>query len=189
MLDRASYITLKEKANPEDKMEKKGEISVIAVANYLLKKSYPLSLLQIIKLCYISYGYVAGAFQGTKLFPEKITARRYGPSIEDLFYRLEKTNKPDSTTKTTSDYVVRSNSLENEPEVQATTIPPKYTEMLDFIHAKYAHIDGLSLSALTHKRGTPWEQTIRPEYDPKKTYPISHKCIEEYFYKLLHNKS
>lgn len=170
--------------------EKNTPISVIAVAHYFLQKSYPLSLLRVLKLCYISYGYVAGMFR-EQLFAETITTRRYGPSIAHLYDKLTEKNQfqlehIQHKASSSDAYIMMPNSLEGVDGFE-DVIDPKYKEVLDFVHERYAHLGGVSLSALTHQEGTPYKTILNKEYEssPEDVKEIPYETIEEYFYKFL----
>lgn len=161
--------------------------SVFDVARYFLDKQTPLSLLQINKLCYIAYGYVAGLCE-EQLFNEEIFAYQYGPVVTEL-YQYCKEKHEDLTTKPNySDlFIVRPGRVEKG---DSRNIEPSYIKILDFVHQRYANFSGSALSELTHKKGTPWDQAYNsPSVDKdkkeKNLIPIEHSSIEKHFKTLI----
>lgn len=162
---------------------KTDSVSVFAVANYLLSKSYPLSLVQINKLCYIAYGYVAGYYK-CKLFEEEIKAYRYGPVVTELYNKLKKKHEEEhkGKEKISDTFIVKPLS---EHDDETKRISDKYRDVLDFVYARYARLDGLTLAELTHQEGTPWKKHYEPKKEDEDNIIIEHDTIESYFSKLI----
>ncbi|MDR2871561.1 MAG: DUF4065 domain-containing protein [Xanthomonadaceae bacterium] len=134
---------------------KKGEAmyDVITVADAILKiaKSQGKSLtpMQLVKLTYIAHGWSL-ANRKTGLFNNRIEAWQYGPVIPDLYHATKKYGRskiPQSIIGDPSDVFVSHDDH----------------AFLTGIFNKYKNYDGISLSFITHKAGTPWTQVYQPD--------------------------
>ena len=125
--------------------------TVFNVANHILKHDRRFDLLQLIKLCYLSYGWYL-AYHDDLLFREKIEAWRYGPVIPELYYALKHIGKPLPTK------CLESLVDEGDPEF-SNDMKKLVSAVIDY----YGQYKGVELSALTHKRGSPWHKTYKGE--------------------------
>lgn len=119
--------------------------SVIVVADAILKIAKrlgkQLTPLQLMKLTYIAHGWSLGLGRGD-LFGDRIEAWKYGPVIPDLYH----------ATKHFGRSPIPFDKIEGEVPVSRDD-----EAFLTDILEKYGHLTGTSLSALTHKSGTPWD--------------------------------
>lgn len=151
---------------------------VFSIANYFLNKDYPLSLLQVNKLCYIAFGYYGALTNGKKLFDQEISAYEYGPVIPELYEKLKEQHS-DLAEKKYSDGFLVDPVSDHAEEIDGKDI--LLQKILDFVHSRYHHLDGIKLSQLTHKAGTPWKN----HYKEGKKEKIPHEEIIAYFRSLI----
>lgn len=152
----------------------------LAIANYFIDKANvedtPLDHLRLQKLVYMAHGWNL-AVHGDPLISDGVEAWKYGPVIPDLYHRFKS-------------YGNRS-ILENAALVQGleVTVPNvdygdvETRELLDSVWEAYRHLDGVQLSNLTHKLGTPWEKTWRKAHG-RRSLPIPNREIEAHFREL-----
>ena len=125
--------------------------TVFNVANHILQNdNKKFDLLQLIKLCYLSYGWYL-SLANKKLFEEEIQAWKYGPVIPELYYAL----KHFSGRKLPSN-CLQYMAINNDPELKLSDDMKK---LIDAVVDHYGDCTGVQLSALTHKKGSPWEKT------------------------------
>ncbi len=148
--------------------------TVFNVANHILKRDKRFDLLQLIKLCYLSYGWYL-AYHDKELFEEKIEAWKYGPVIPELYYAL----------KHFKGQLLPDNCLESLIENKGMT--PVFSEEAESLIGEvvevYGDYSGLELSALTHKRGTPWYNTYHGKSKRPWVY-IPRNVIKDYYDEL-----
>lgn len=122
---------------------------VIAIADSILKiakeQGKKLTPMQLMKLVYIAHGWNLGLGR-SDLFTDRIEAWRYGPVIPNLYH----------ATKVWGRDPIPLEKVTGEIEVDGDT-----EAFLRDVFAKYGHLDGIALSNLTHKIGTPWESVYR----------------------------
>ncbi len=102
--------------------------------------------LQIIKLAYLAHGWNLTVYK-EPLFLEQVEAWKYGPVIPELY----------SEVKHFRDSPIDVNFFADN----AKDVPASQKEIIDGVMGLYGELDGLHLSALTHQKGTPWDQTIQ----------------------------
>lgn len=117
------------------------------IAGYFIEKSNkentPLSVLQLIKLAYISHGWNL-ALNNTPLISDRIEAWKYGPVIPALHSFFEGRNL-------TKDNLVVDLFIE-----EANCIKPMHRVLLNKVYAKYKRKSGSELTNLMHEKNTPW---------------------------------
>lgn len=125
---------------------------VLTVADAILKiaKSQGKSLtpMQLVKLTYIAHGWSLG-LRNKDLFQNRIEAWQYGPVIPDLYH----------ATKSYGRNPIPLSGIGDPKDIQ---IDPGDRAFLEQVFSKYGHLDGISLSYITHRAGTPWTQVYRP---------------------------
>ena len=142
-------------------------VPVFNVAKYILNHKEQCDLLQLIKLCYLSYGWYFAYFN-KKLFEEDIEAWRYGPVIPELYYALKHVKKEKLPPNCLDSLVQDESSLSEEMQ-----------GLIDKVLQQYGEYDGVELSALTHEYGTPWY----------KAYKRGHQfCIPDEYIKRHYDK-
>jgi uncharacterized phage-associated protein len=124
--------------------------SVITIADEILKiaKAHgrQLTPLQLMKLAYIAQGW-ALALRDEKLFSNRVEAWKYGPVIPDLYH----------ATKSYGRAPIPLDRISETP----SSVDDGARKFLEDVFQKYGKMSGYSLSQLTHKLGTPWQQVYR----------------------------
>ncbi len=122
---------------------------VMTVADDILRagKARGLSFtpLQVVKLTYIAHGYALGLGVGD-LFNSRIEAWKYGPVIPDLYH----------TTKIWGRSPIPFNKISD-----GRALTGDAARVVDFVLDRYGDKDGIYLSNLTHRAGTPWATVYR----------------------------
>lgn len=122
--------------------------SAAKVANALMEKGLENGVqftpMQLLKLVYICHGWMLG-LTGKPLVraEDQIEAWRYGPVIRNLYNETKK--------------------FKNNPVTERVSVPleegdldPTAENLVDQVYNIYGDWDGIELSTLTHKPGTPW---------------------------------
>lgn len=144
------------------------------VADYFLWKAEEenegLDPMKLLKLTYIAHGYNLG-FYGKALFPNKVQAWKYGTVIPELYHVVKrfKTNNVDKETIS----LYKENNISGDQK-----------KLLDSVWKAYKGLNGLQLSELTHRKGTPWEKLFDNTYN----VTISNDLIEEHYKNIISNK-
>jgi uncharacterized phage-associated protein len=124
---------------------------VLTVADAILKiakaRGQRLTPMQLVKLTYIAHGWSLG-LRGRDLFRNRIEAWQYGPVIPDLYHATKAFGRAPIP-------------LESVGDVSQVGVTPEDMQLLEGVYSKYGHLDGIALSYLTHKAGTPWTQVYR----------------------------
>lgn len=126
---------------------------VVTIADEILriakKNGVSLTPLQLMKLAYIAFGWHL-ALRGSKLFSEEIEAWRYGPVIPKLY----------ALTKNYGRSGIPLDLVDPGPsDVDEETIL-----FLNDVFEKYGHLDGVQLSAMTHRPNSPWHAVYSGDY-------------------------
>lgn len=125
---------------------------VLTVADAILKiakaQGKSLTPMQLVKLTYIAHGWSLG-LRNKDLFQNKIEAWQYGPVIPDLYH----------ATKSYGRNPIPLSAIGDPEDIQVT---PEDRAFLTDVVNKYGNLDGIALSYLTHKAGTPWTQIYYP---------------------------
>lgn len=161
-----------------------------AIANYLLDlkgaEGDSLTPMKLQKLVYFANGWYL-ALTDRPLITEPVQAWKYGPVIDSLYHAFRDFgNQP--ITRKASDVRAHPNtgeisrfdpSLEDEPAGEDRAIA---MAIIDRIHEIYGKYDGLQLSDMTHREGTPWHRVrqMYPEGLPPRV-KIPDNIIKEYF--------
>lgn len=140
------------------------------VSNHLIdlasRDNDTLTPMQVLKLVYIAHGFSLGA-AGVPLIPNRIEAWKYGPVIPDLYHAIKHwKDKPVGPIITTGleDFTRNERGL------------------VDTIYEAYRGYDGIQLSNLTHRPGTPWHQVYRPD---QHNIVISDDLIQHHYRELF----
>jgi len=143
------------------------------IAGYFIERSNkeerPLSVLQLIKLVYISHGWNL-ALNDAPLISDRIEAWRYGPVIPSLYnFFMGKGLKKD-------DLVCFS-----VEEVRCIKL--EHLELLNKVYVKYEQIAGEQLSDIMHEKDTPWYAVWDNERGRDK--PIENEATKAYYSKQM----
>ncbi len=99
--------------------------------------------MQLLKLVYISHGWMLALFN-RPLFLEKVEAWKYGPVIPELYESVKHYKA----------------SPVNEINVSVSDdFDEQELGVIDYVINAYGHIDGITLSQITHAPNTPWSMT------------------------------
>lgn len=148
--------------------------NVLNVADAFLKlakrQHKKLTPLQLMKLVYIAYGFFIAKHDGKKLFSSPIQAWKFGPVIPELYHNTKQFGR---------------NPIDlSEIDDDEASVSPDAMEVIEKVYERYGGYDGIALSSLTHRYGTPWYKSyIEGIYNR----PISDDLIiEHYRNKPLH---
>ncbi|GGB84129.1 hypothetical protein GCM10007424_25180 [Flavobacterium suaedae] len=141
----------------------------VTIANYFIKKHQEdekLTPMKLIKLTYIAYGWYLAISKGDALVSEEPEAWDLGPVMPTLYHTLKKYGgnkviEPISYTRANADMI--------------TDIDAKF---LDMIWDKYGDYSGIELSAITHTKGSPWEDTYPKGHNLKIPKDLIQKHYE-----------
>jgi uncharacterized phage-associated protein len=130
--------------------------SARAVANEFIRLAREdgraLTPLQIIKLVYIAHGWMLALHQ-RPLITDRIEAWKYGPVIPSLYHDLKHYGGGSVREPLSSFLHIRSLPDLNEDD----------RDVICQVYNAYGKQTGIQLSALTHRRGTPWADTWSPD--------------------------
>ena len=147
---------------------------VITIADSILKIAKKagkrLTPLQLMKLTYIAHGWSLGLKRGA-LFSERIEAWKYGPVVPDLYHATKRWGRDPIPLE----------NIEGAVDVDQDT-----EDFLEDVFQKYGHMNGIALSALTHKPGTPWHDVYEQGV---LGIEIPDALIEKHYEKLLNERS
>jgi uncharacterized phage-associated protein len=120
----------------------------LAVAAYILREATSggnatLTPMQILKLVYIAHGYMLGK-HGTPLLIEKVQAWQYGPVVVSVYQAVKG---------------FKSAPVPRIPGATECEFTDSERSVMNQVVRIYGKAQGTTLSAATHKTGTPWEQT------------------------------
>lgn len=151
-----------------------------AVANYFIElaKSEQVSITQmkIQKLVYIAHGWHLALLE-RPLVRERIEAWRWGPVIPDLYHDLKEFgNQP--VTREAVEIMIDGTIVEvRAPRIGFSDGDTDKTKvLLDRVWKVYRRYTAAQLSEMTHRNGTPWQETARN----LKTY-IPNEMIQKYY--------
>ncbi len=122
-----------------------------------------LTPMQINKLVYIAHGFFMG-YTGNPLIKEPIEAWQYGPVVASLYHRFKGYG---------GQAIYEVGKMTHLPDVAETIITQVYE--------KYGNKNGIELSGITHKDGTPWSLTYNGNFHK----PIGNDLIQSYYEGLL----
>jgi uncharacterized phage-associated protein len=146
--------------------------SARAVANEFLRLAEEdgraLTPLQIIKLVYIAHGWMLALYQ-RPLITDRIEAWKYGPVIPHLYHDVKGYGAGSITGRLRDAFP------------QSKPLDPQETNLIRQVYNIYGRKNGVQLSELTHRSGTPWHITWRPD---AMGIPISNDLIAEHYRRL-----
>lgn len=153
---------------------------VSAVANEFLEKSSEISVLKLVKLCYIAQGFSLAILDRPIFNDDKIEAWKYGPVVPSIYHEFKHFGRDNITSK--SEYATLNDDL------NFITETPKLTDendkkIIQIVWNMYGKFSGNELVTMTHKRGTPWDLVYRPNENEI----IPNELISKY-YKMLVEK-
>lgn len=160
-------------------MESRYEASTIAksILWKAMTANKTLTPMQLQKLVYFAHGWNLAITDGP-LLNEQVEAWRYGPVIPSLYHEFKR-------------FGAGSITLGPEDVEHAYQGLDGHTRSLvDRIWDVYGNYDGAQLSAMTHRDGTPWDQTIK-EYAgrPPRGTDIHPDQIRDHFLEIWRSNS
>ncbi len=143
----------------------------LQIANYFINKSFEtgdtMTPMKLLKLVYIAHGWHLG-ITGDSLITERTEAWKYGPVIPSVYYSVKKYG--DHPISSMLDVSFNSKIDENT------------SKLLDKVWDVYKNHDGLQLSSITHKEGTPWYITWHHHGGKdNQSVPIPNNIIKEHY--------
>lgn len=145
----------------------------LAVAQYILDKTRDLhddalTPMQLIKLVYVAHGYML-AREGEPLLDEPVEAWRHGPVVRSV-YQAVRDYRSDPVRRVPGANLWKGDFSEEEMDV------------MDEVAETYGDVNGVRLSAATHKPETPWTITW-DRYGQNAR--ISNDLIEDFYCRIL----
>jgi uncharacterized phage-associated protein len=126
-----------------------------------------LTPMQLLKLVYISHGWMLGLYS-VPLISDRVEAWKYGPVIPELYHSIKRFRDTPVLIE------LRRNHYGRE-------LYDVEKDLLKQVYGIYGRLSGITLSRMTHRRGTPWHRVYR---DGVGEIIIPNDIIEEH-YKIL----
>lgn len=153
----------------------------LAVANFFVQKSLEtgqeVTPMKLLKLVYLAHGWNLGLF-GEPLISEAVEAWQYGPVIPSV-YRAFKEYGRARITKLASTFSLNGRYTMPSVVPNIADDDTRTRSLLEEIWQVYGGKDGLYLSAVTHRDGSPWTKT------PPNGI-IAQDTIREHYQSLAH---
>ena len=150
----------------------------LLISNYFVNKSLDegveLTPMKVLKLVYISHGWFLG-LTGQPLIDEAVLAWKYGPVVENVYHEFKRYGRGQIT---------RYADITGDGRIDPNEVCPQDEYIKQFLNPiwdYYKQFNGLQLSALTHKPGSPWDRTYREHGEGA---VISRDLIKEYYREL-----
>ena len=159
---------------------------VKSVVNAIIQKARAngtnVSPLKLQKLLYYVCGYYV-ASRKEPLIDHTFEAWDYGPVVPEIYRHFRRFgNSPITTLATDHDW---------DTDALIAVPPPdgdrRFEKVLDFVWSAYGKYSAVQLSEMTHRAGTPWDQTRR-ENPGIKDADIPRQTLIEYFGKFIKKK-
>lgn len=145
----------------------------LAVAKYILNKRNAegdtVTPMQLIKLVYISHGLMLGAY-GRPLINEAVEAWQYGPVVPSVYHETKE---------------FRSSPVAFVDAFSNFTFDAQEIKAMDTASRLFGAKNGVALSSLTHREGTPWLLTWNARGE---NGSISNDLIENFYSGMIANK-
>ena len=136
------------------------------IVNWFIINGDLLTPMQIIKLVYMSHGWMLG-LQDRPLFRQDVKAWRYGPVVPDVYDELKVYgNLP-------VEEPIKGFGEGNLDEVEL--------DLIEQVNELYSGFSGIRLSRITHVEGSPWHQIWMKQ---KRKATIPNELIKEYYKNL-----
>lgn len=154
------------------------------IANYFLdradKEGYGISMLKLIKMVYIAYGWNLAVFN-TKLFDEEIEAWQYGPVIPSLYHEFKHWGRDciEGRAELVDFFETDNFGLEfdrEEPRIDRSDADTRL--VLERVWATYKDISAGQLVSKTHEADSPWRKVYQAG---KKGVTLEDETIREHF--------
>ena len=133
--------------------------------NLGMQAGKPLTHMQLQKLTYIAHGFHL-ALTDTPLLNEPVSAWKYGPVIPGMYDAFKGFGNK---------------GVVLPPEAALSALDPKAQNIVDAVFSIYGKNDGIALSELTHRSGTPWSNA----YNGSMSTVIPNEIIKSYYKDLI----
>ena len=155
----------------------------LAVANFFLDRGAEFGVsvdpLKLQKLVYFAHGWHL-AVTGRPLFWQTVLAWPYGPVIRDVYHEFKNYGRNAIDGRAT---VFDSETEELVPV--GTNFGPITQTVLNRVWDAYKDHSGLQMSAMAHREGTPWHQTVGHLQPAEiRDVPIPNELIRQHYLKL-----
>lgn len=145
----------------------------LSVAKYILNKRRAegdtVTPMQLIKLVYVAHGLMLGAY-GRPLINEAVEAWQYGPVVPSVYHETK---------------AFRSSPVTSVDAPFNCAFDPQEIKAMDTASRLFGAKNGVALSSLTHREGTPWSLTWNAR---GKNGSISNDLIENFYSCMIANK-
>ena len=128
---------------------KERQPSALTVAQQILwianQRGKQLTPMQLLKLVYISHGWMLGLYN-RPLFEDEIEAWRYGPVVRSVYSKYKRFG---------------ASPISDDVQDQGCSFDEYALNVMEQVVEVYGDYNGLMLSSLCHQPGSPWEITIK----------------------------
>lgn len=157
--------------------------SPLAIANYFIQKAndecLSMTPMKLLKLVYISHGWHLAVYN-TPLIEEPILAWQYGPVVPSVYQQFKIYG---NTNITDTGFII------NAKREMQVPIPEKSKwDFLDKVWNVYKNFTGIELSAMTHRKNTPWDIIYNSGHGENNIIPNS-LIMDHYVNKISSNQS
>lgn len=122
------------------------EKSALVAAQILwCRREMKTSPMHVIKLTYISHGWMLGLF-GEELIDEWVEAWRYGPVVPSVYQSYK---------------FFRGDPITIDPIDTSKLLEEREVKLISHVVRAYKQYSAIHLSAITHRKGAPWHQIYR----------------------------
>ena len=170
-------------------------MDAIAVANYFIKKQkqvkseHELTVLRLIKLVYIAYGFALSLLDRCIINPrfDKVEAWKLGPVIPSVYHTFKyngigEVKDEGGFLRTKEDgysmFLYTPAVDKNDTELIA---------VLDLIWEKYLHISTAQIIDMLHSKGTPWAYCFRPGENKEILQEMTKLYFDQWIEDILHD--
>ena len=157
------------------------------VANFILenaeKDNVPdMSILKLLKLVYIFFGWISAFHKGDELYPDPIEAWQYGPVVPSIYYDFRRFGRNPIPKGERAVLYSLKDDLEiiSKPTEDVFSSNQGLSSSLEILWNAYKTASAEHLVSMTHEKDTPWWKT----YDGTRNKEIPKKLIAEYYRKL-----
>jgi len=141
------------------------KVDPVKVAHYFLRKANGrLTPLQVQKLVYYAHGWSLAVFDAP-LSAESVEVWPYGPAVASVYHEFKQYG---------------ANIIGRYSRKELNGFSPEQEALLDRVWDQYGNLDGIQLSMLTHKPGSPWDKAFQNH-----ERFIREQLIKDYFLDLI----
>ena len=127
----------------------------LAIANAVLdeaeRQDRDLTIMQLLKLVYISHGWSL-ALLGAPLVNEEPEAWQHGPVFSSVYRAFRRYGSEPITAKATNGF----------GQLVEAALSDKQLDVIKSVVSTYGRMHAFTLSNITHQAGTPWSDIYRP---------------------------